>query len=302
MNLQVPTPEHFTVIPGMGVRCHCADHDIHLGNACLMQQSGTAVSSSAQEIISALENQGKTTVLLSVDRTIIGIIGIADVLKDTSAEAVEQLNEMNIQTVMLTGDNKKNAESVAECVGIKRVVCQVLPDQKAKVVREVRGEKRHVAMVGDGVNDAPALAAADVGIATGSGTDIAVEAGEVVLLRDDPRDVAAAIRLSKHTLRKIRQNLLWAFAYNTLLIPLAAGLLVPIFGIGMYEYLPFPAAVAMAFSSVTVVANSLLLARVNIRRSSSKADSSLSLTRSHKLMNVHQQVSSYHAKVPDRNS
>jgi Cu+-exporting ATPase len=170
---------------------------------------------------------------------------------------------MNIQVVMLTGDNEKTARAIAGRVGIERVLSQVLPDQKERIVREIQREGRRVAMVGDGVNDAPALAAADVGIAIGSGTDVAVETGGIVLIRDDPRDVVAAIRLSKRTLRKIKQNLFWAFAYNTLLIPIAAGALVPILGAGVYDYLPFLAAAAMAFSSVTVVGNSLLLSRFN---------------------------------------
>jgi len=264
MKIHVPDPETFTAIPGMGVKCRYENHRISFGTLPLMLQTGAAISDEAKKIFLNLENQGKTAMLLSVDGTVVGTVGVADVLKETAVEAVKQLEAMNIQTIMLTGDNKKAAESIAECVGIKRVICQVLPNQKEQVVREIQKEGKHVAMVGDGINDAPALAAADVGIAIGSGTDVAIETGGIVLIRDDLRDVATAIRLSRCTLRKIKQNLFWAFTYNTALIPLAAGLLVPVLGIGVYEYLPFPAAAAMAFSSVTVVANSLLLSRAKI--------------------------------------
>ena len=263
LRLQVPDPESFEAIPGMGVRCRYRGRDIKLGNAALMSNSTMIAPNEVERQITTIENEGKTPIILSVDNKIAGLIGVADTLKEHSAEAIKQLEKMGIQVVMLTGDNERTARTIAEKLGIERVLSEVLPDQKERAVREIQHEGRHVAMVGDGVNDAPALAAADVGIAIGSGTDVAVETGGIVLIRDDPRDVVTAIQLSKRTLQKIKQNLFWAFAYNTILIPVAAGALVPFLGAGVYDYLPFLAAGAMAFSSVTVVGNSLLLSRFN---------------------------------------
>ena len=263
MGLQVSEPESFEAVPGMGVRCRYDGHDIKFGNTTLMSDSGDTLSVEAERQISTLEEQGKTAMILSVDKSIVGLIGVADTIKEHSAQAVKQLKQMGIQVIMVTGDNDKTARAIGEKLGIERVLSEVLPDQKERVVREIQHEGRRVAMVGDGVNDAPALAAADVGIAIGSGTDVAVETGGIVLIRDDPRDVVTAIQLSKRTMQKIKQNLFWAFAYNAILIPVAAGALVPFLGAGMYDYLPFLAAGAMAFSSVTVVGNSLLLSRFN---------------------------------------
>ena len=261
LQIQIPDPESFEAIPGMGVRCHYDGHEIRFGNLLLMSTSAFTVPNEVESQILTLENEGKTAMILSIDSNIAGLIAVADTLKEHSAEAIRQLDLMGIQVVMLTGDNERTARTIAKKLGIERVLSQVLPDQKERIIREIQREGRHVAMVGDGVNDAPALAAADVGIAIGSGTDVAVETGGIVLIRDDPRDVVTAIRLSKRTLQKIRQNLFWAFAYNAILIPVAAGALVPFLGAGVYDYLPFLAAGAMAFSSVTVVGNSLLLSR-----------------------------------------
>ncbi len=263
LKLQVADPESFAAFPGMGVKCRYDGHEIALGNRALFPELGNVISPNVKTRLSGLENEAKTTMILAVDNKMVGLIAVADTVKEHSAEAIRQLRDMKIQSVMLTGDNERTARSIADRVGIERVVSQVLPEQKEQIVKQIQHEGRHVAMVGDGVNDAPALAAADVGIAIGSGTDVAVETGGIVLIRDDPIDVPAAIRLSKRTLRKIKQNLFWAFAYNTILIPVAAGALVPIFGPGVYNYLPFLAAGAMAFSSVTVVGNSLLLMRFN---------------------------------------
>jgi len=263
LQLQVPDPDSFEAVPGMGVKCRYQGHDIKLGNAALTSNSIIIAPGEVERQISTIENEGKTAIILSVDNRIVGLIGVADTIKEHSAEAIRQLEKMGIRVVMLTGDNERTARAIAEKLGIERVLSEVLPDQKERVVREIQHEGRHVAMVGDGVNDAPALAAADVGIAIGSGTDVAVETGGIVLIRDDPRDVVTAIQLSKRTLQKIKQNLFWAFAYNTILIPVAAGALVPFLGAGVYDYLPFLAAGAMAFSSVTVVGNSLLLSRFN---------------------------------------
>ena len=267
LQLQVPDPESFEAIPGMGVRCRYRGRDIKLGNAALMSNSTMIAPNEVERQITTIENEGNTAIILSVDNKIAGLIGVADTLKEHSAEAIKQLEKMGIQVVMLTGDNERTARTIAEKLGIERVLSEVLPDQKERAVREIQHEGRRVAMVGDGVNDAPALAAADVGIAIGSGTDVAVETGGIVLIRDDPRDVVTAIQLSKRTLQKIKQNLFWAFAYNTILIPVAAGALVPFLGAGVYDYLPFLAAGAMAFSSVTVVGNSLLLSRFNPKTS-----------------------------------
>lgn len=263
LKMQIPDPDSFEAIPGKGVKCRYDVHEIALGNKTLIPNLGEGTSAEVEKTLSALEDQGKTAVILSVDGDVVGLIGVADTLKEHSAEAIQQLKDMNIQVVMLTGDNERTARAIARKLGIERVQAQVLPDQKEKVVRQIQSEGRNVAMVGDGVNDAPALAAADVGIAIGSGTDVAVETGGIVLIRDDPKDVVAAIRLSRRTFGKIKQNLFWAFAYNSVLIPIAAGALVPFLGAGVYNYLPFLAAAAMAFSSVTVVGNSLLLSRFN---------------------------------------
>jgi len=261
LELQISDPESFESVPGMGVKCRYDGHAIKFGNMALMSESSGALPVEAETQISTLESEGKTAMILSVDNSIVGLIGVADTIKEHSAEAIKQLEKMGIQVIMVTGDNERTARTIAEKLGIERVLSEVLPDQKERVVREIQHEGRRVAMVGDGVNDAPALAAADVGIAIGSGTDVAVESGGIVLIRDDPRDVVAAIRLSRRTLQKIKQNLFWAFAYNTILIPVAAGAMVPFLGAGVYDYLPFLAAGAMAFSSVTVVGNSLLLSR-----------------------------------------
>jgi len=217
--------------------------------------------SQIEKKVSNLENDSKTVMLLTVDGKLEGIIAAADTLKEHAKEAVEQLKKMSIGVIMLTGDNERTARSIARRLDIERVLADVLPQQKEAVIEMLQKEGRVVAMVGDGINDAPALAKANVGIAIGSGTDVAKETGGIVLVKEDLRDVVTAIRLSKSTVRKIRQNLFWAFAYNAALIPIAAGALVPFFGAQVYNVLPFLAAGAMAFSSVTVVTNSLLLER-----------------------------------------
>jgi len=263
LKLHIAEPDSFEAIPGKGIKCRYGGLEMALGNRALAFGPGNGIPAEVERQLSTLENEGKTVMILSVDKTIAGLIAVADTLKEHSAEAVRQLEGMNIRVVMLTGDNERTAQAIARRVGIQRVLSQVLPDQKERIVRQIQAEGGRVAMVGDGVNDAPALAAADVGIAIGSGTDVAIETGGIVLIRDDPKDVVAAIRLSKRTFGKIKQNLFWAFAYNALLIPVAAGALVPILGPAVYDYLPFLAAGAMAFSSVTVVGNSLLLSRFN---------------------------------------
>ena len=199
--------------------------------------------------------------IVVLDGKVGGIIAVADMVKPSAKVTVEALKKMGIQVVMLTGDNSRTATAIAQKIGIEKYVAEVLPQQKEETIESLQGEGKVVAMVGDGINDAPALAKADVGIAIGSGTDIAKETGGIVLMKDDLRNVATAIKLSRKTLSKIKQNLFWAFAYNVILIPVAAGALVPVFGAQVYNVLPFLAAGAMAISSVTVISNSLLLFR-----------------------------------------
>jgi Cu+-exporting ATPase len=253
-------PSEFEAIPGKGVKARIQDKKVVLGNRKLMAEMSLDLSK-IEKKTSELEEDGKTVMLLVVDGKLAGIIAAADTLKEHAGEAVGELKKMNIEVIMLTGDNERTAKSIARRLGIERVLADVLPQQKAAVIERLQNEGKVVAMVGDGINDAPALAKANVGIAIGSGTDVAKETGGIVLVKEDLRDVVIAIKLSKSTVRKIRQNLFWAFAYNAALIPISAGALVPLFGAQVYDVLPFLAAGAMAFSSVTVVSNSLLLER-----------------------------------------
>ena len=211
-----------------------------------------------EEKMTVLEDQGKTAMILAQEKDIIGIIAVADTLKDYSKEAVKMLHKMGKEVAIITGDNKRVGQAIAQQVGIDRVLAEVLPQEKSAEIKKLQSEGNIVAMVGDGINDAPALAQADLGIALGSGTDVAMETGEIVLIKDDLRDVVTAIDLSKYTLKKIKQNLFWAFFYNIVGIPVAAGVLYPFTG---WLLSPAIAAVAMAFSSVSVVSNSLLMKR-----------------------------------------
>jgi Cu+-exporting ATPase len=215
---------------------------------------------SQNETIASLEEQGNTVVCVIKNKQLLGLIAISDTIKDTSAEAVNKLKKMNVVSYMLTGDNKRAAHAIAKQAGITHVFAEVLPQDKASVVKELQKNKK-IGMVGDGINDAPALATADIGIAMGSGTDVAIETGNIVLMNNDLLLVPKAIKLSKLTMRKIRQNLFWAFIYNILGIPIAAGALYPFTGILLS---PIIAGAAMALSSVSVVANSLLLKGKNL--------------------------------------
>jgi len=270
--------ENFQAMPGQGVFAELEGKKIFLGTRKLMINNKIDLGVIEDQMI-ALENQGKTTMILAVEKHIIGIIAVADTLKDYSKEAVKMLQKMGKKVAIITGDNKRVGQAIARQVGIDRVLAEVLPQEKAAEIKKLQNEvptpqllrrgsgsrpaksrvgKNIVAMVGDGINDAPALAQADLGIALGSGTDIAIETGEIVLIKDDLRDVITAIDLSKYTLKKIKQNLFWAFFYNLVGIPVAAGVLYPFTG---WLLNPAIAAVAMAFSSTSVVSNSLLMKR-----------------------------------------
>jgi Cu+-exporting ATPase len=250
-------PEEFQSRPGHGVRATVAGRVVHVGSARWLAEEGIDAStllSNAKEF----SESGITVIFVGVDGKGSGIVAVADEIKEGAPEAIGVLREMGLDVVMLTGDNPKTAEAVAARAGIKRVRAEVLPDQKAQEVRRIQSGGNIVAMVGDGINDAPALAQADVGMAIGTGTDVAIESGDIVLMSGDLMGVAAAIRLSRATLRNIRQNLFWAFAYNVVLIPVAAGILFPHFRVLLS---PVLAAAAMGLSSVTVVSNALRLRR-----------------------------------------
>ncbi len=262
LNVALSDPSDFEALAGLGVRATVQGREVLLGNADLMDKFSVPVDSYAAKL-TTLQLQGKTATILAVDREPVAIIGLADTVKETAAIAVKALKSMGLDVVMLTGDNERTAKSIAQGVGIDNVISGVRPDQKEARVRSFQAEGKKVVMVGDGINDAPALAAADVGIAIGSGTDVAKETGGIILIKDDLTDVPKALLLSRATVSKIKQNLLWAFVYNVALIPIAAGILVPFLGPGIYQVLPLLAGGAMAISSVTVVSNSLLLRRFN---------------------------------------
>ncbi|MFH0848203.1 MAG: heavy metal translocating P-type ATPase [archaeon] len=249
--------DSFEAIPGKGIKARADGKDLLLGNRVLMQDNGIKFEA-LESTIQSLEEEGKTVMMEAVSGQLEGLVAVADTLKDHSLQAIQQLKKMGIDVIMLTGDNKRTADAIGRQLGISNVIANVLPHQKVEVIRKLK-EKVRVGMVGDGINDAPALAEADLGIAIGSGTDVAKETGGIVLIKDDLRDVVAAVQLSRKTVAKIKQNLFWAFLYNIGLIPIAAGALVPFLGPQIYNFLPFLAAGAMAFSSVTVVGNSLLL-------------------------------------------
>lgn len=259
--LVLPSPEFFEARSGHGLRATYAGQTILIGNRKLMEEYDMPITESIDFKLAELEDKGKTATLVSIDNKLSGIIAIADTIKDNAVDAINSLKSMGIQVIMLTGDNQRTANAIGSKLGIDRVIAQVLPQQKEEEISKLKSEGRVVAMVGDGINDAPALATANLGIALGSGTDVAKETGGIILIKDDLRDVVTALDLGKKTVSKIKQNLFWAFAYNTGLIPVAAGILVPFLGPQVYSWLPFLAAGAMAMSSVTVVGNSLLLGR-----------------------------------------
>jgi Cu+-exporting ATPase len=233
-----------------------AGQEIAVGNRLFMQERNVAYPKEMAEKIAELESDGKTTILVACGNVACGIIAVADTLKETSGAAVRELKAMGLKVVMVTGDNSRTAHAIARHVGIDEVVAEVLPQDKAREIQRLQQSSGAVAFVGDGINDAPALAQADVGIAIGSGTDVAIESAEIVLMRDDLMDAVSAVQLARKVMMRIKQNIFWAFAYNTALMPVAAGLLYPFFGITLK---PEFAGLAMAMSSVTVVSLSLML-------------------------------------------
>ncbi len=255
LNISLQEPVDFHAVPGRGIRATINESKVYLGNAEFMGDEGIDI----EEILlkaEELATEGKTPMYVAAGGTAIGIVAVADTLKENSVAAIKALRKLGVETVMITGDNKRTAAAIAKQTGIDRVFAEVLPEDKANEIRQLQEGGKIVAMVGDGINDAPALAQADVGIAIGTGTDIAMEASDITLIGGDLRGVVASIALSKATITNIKQNLFWAFAYNTILIPVAAGILFPFFGILLN---PMFAAAAMGMSSVTVVTNALRL-------------------------------------------
>jgi P-type Cu+ transporter len=266
--IMITNPESFEAVSGHGLRARYGDHMILIGNRKLMHENSIPVNKDADRSLMVFEMQGKTATLIAIDNKLAGIIAIADTIKENAKQAIDSLKSMGIKVIMLTGDNERTAKTVASKLGIDRVIAQVLPKEKEQVISRLKsegGKKNAVAMVGDGINDAPALAQADLGIAIGSGTDVAKETGGIILIKDDIKDVVTALDLGRKTVSKIKQNLFWAFAYNTGLIPIAGGILVPFLGVGIFGWLPLLAGLAMAMSSVTVVGNSILLGRYKPR-------------------------------------
>ena len=266
--IMVTNPESFEAVSGHGLRARYGDHMILIGNRKLMHENSIPVNKDADRSLMAFEMQGKTATLIAIDNKLAGIIAFADTIKENTKQAIDSLKSMGIKVIMLTGDNERTAKAVASKLGIDRVIAQVLPKEKEQAISRLKsegGKKNAVTMVGDGINDAPALAQADLGIAIGSGTDVAKETGGIILIKDDIKDVVTALDLGRKTVSKIKQNLFWAFAYNTGLIPIAGGILVPFLGVGIFGWLPMLAGLAMAMSSVTVVGNSILLGRYKPR-------------------------------------
>ncbi|MCX7923063.1 MAG: copper-translocating P-type ATPase, partial [Clostridia bacterium] len=246
----IPDPDKFEAVPGRGIITVIGEKNIYIGTRKLMNEKGIDISGVETAVVK-LEDEGKTAMLMAVNNRLEAIIAVADTLKEHSAEAIDALKKMGIEVYMITGDNKRTAMAIAKQVGITNVLAEVLPENKAEEVEKLKKQKKIVGMVGDGINDAPALATADIGMAIGTGTDVAIEAADITLMRGDLRSIPTAIKLSRKTMLKIKQNLFWAFIYNIIGIPFAAfGLLSPIIAGG-----------AMAFSSVSVVTNSLSLKR-----------------------------------------
>lgn len=250
----------FRAVAGHGVEGIIDSKHVYFGNRRLLEKEKISTDSHLENI-EKLETEGKTVMLLAVNKNLVGLIAVSDTVKESAKEAVVALQKKSIEVVMITGDNMRAARAIAKKLGIERILAEVLPDQKGREVKKIQAEGKVVAMVGDGINDAPALATADIGIAMGTGTDVAIEAADITLINKDLNSVISAIELSNRTIRTIKQNLFWAFGYNILLIPVAMGVLYPMWGILLS---PIFASFAMAASSVSVVSNSLLLKRVKI--------------------------------------
>ena len=255
LNATASPVENFQAVSGRGIQGTIAGEPVLFGNRAMMDEHGVDLKDFGVQM-EQLQAEGKTVMALAVEKGILGLIAIIDKSKSSASDAVAELKKMGIQVFMITGDNQKTAEAIAKQVGIEDVIANVLPQDKEKKIRELQAQKKLVAMVGDGINDAPALAVADLGIAMGTGTDVAIEAAGITLMNTDLHSVVTAIKLSKATMRNIKQNLLWAFGYNVALIPVAAGILFPFFGVLLN---PIIAGGAMAFSSVSVVLNALRL-------------------------------------------
>lgn len=258
--IKLSAATNFKAIPGHGVQGMVNDKQLLFGNRRLMQKDNINLGNVEPHIV-RLETEGKTVMILAVDGKISALIAVADTIKDSAKDGVKALQKLGIEVIMITGDNQRTANAIAKKLGIDRVLAEVLPDQKEAEIKKLQLDGKKVAMVGDGINDAPALASADVGIAMGTGTDVAIEAADITLINKDLRSVAQTIQLSKKTMRTIKINLFWAFGYNILLIPVAMGALYPFFGILLS---PIFASVAMATSSISVVGNSLLLRKAKI--------------------------------------
>jgi Cu+-exporting ATPase len=259
-NLRLSEAEDFQSITGKGVFAKVDRRQVALGNSKLLAQLGIEAGNSTERA-EALRKEGATVMIVGVDGRLAGLLGVADPIKESTAQAIRTLHEDGIRIVMLTGDNRTTAEAVARRLGIDEVEADVLPDHKGEVVKRLQAEGRIVAMAGDGINDAPALAQAHVGIAMGTGTDVAIESAGVVLVKGDLRGIVRARKLSRATMRNIRQSLFFAFIYNALGIPIAAGVLYPVFGLLLS---PMIASAAMSFSSVSVIGNALRLRKVEL--------------------------------------
>lgn len=256
--IEIPQSRSFDTLEGKGVIAQVDGKEVLAGNKILLSERNISYPENVAKTILQLENEAKTVIMIAIDGQICGMIAIADTLKETTKDAIEEFKGMKFDVVMITGDNARTAKQIAQQIGITDVLAEVLPQDKAIEVKRLQKEGRVVAFIGDGINDAPALAQADVGIAIGSGTDVAVESGEVVLMTDDLMDAVASVQLSKKVMSRIKMNIFWAFAYNAALIPVAAGMLYPLAGI---TFRPELAGLAMALSSVTVISLSLMLKR-----------------------------------------
>jgi len=259
--IDIPEAEEFDSITGKGVKASYLGQEILLGNRKLMEEKGIDVKD-IEKNLQDLEEQGKTTMMVAINNKIAGLVAVADTLKEYSQKAVQELKRMGKEVVMITGDNSRTGNAIARELGMSKVLAEVLPQDKANEIKKLQEKGRKVAMVGDGINDAPALTQADIGIAIGSGTDVAIESADIVLIKEDLRDVVIGMDLSQYAMKKIKQNLFWAFFYNSVGIPIAAGVLYPFTG---FLLNPMIAGAAMAFSSVSVVSNSLLMRRYKAR-------------------------------------